>query len=125
MSVTIYSNSGGGYTASIWMENQYTGQSIPVGVYTPVFNGGTAEVVAERPQVNNAYTDLSNFGTLTVRGAYANGMGLAHAFGNYANKDIQMYDYAYYPIGRHMAGPTPNSLFNSGQSFYDYQHLCY
>ena len=101
------------------LANLYTGHQRNPYVVAPKGKAGhSAEVITERPVVNHHYTYLSNFGTVHVLGAYANGNTARHAFGRFGRRNaINM------KVGRTTLASTTN-LFRNGVSFNTTQHNC-
>lgn len=58
---------------AFFMQNDSTGASVDPVVTDSHFDGTTAEMIAERPTVNGAYSNLSPFYTLSFTSAHANG----------------------------------------------------
>ncbi len=59
------------------MYDYHTGMTYPAtDVMINDYSGNTAEVVAERPSIGNNATNLTNFGSIFVKNAYANGQGM-------------------------------------------------
>ncbi|HXM54801.1 MAG TPA: G1 family glutamic endopeptidase [Candidatus Dormibacteraeota bacterium] len=59
-----------------FMMDFQSGHSVTIFARTTHYDGSSAEAIAERPKVNGSLTNLSNFGTLTMRRTQANGHGL-------------------------------------------------
>lgn len=62
---------GTGYR--FWFFDYYTNTSDAFDVSSTVSNTNSAEVIVERPKIGNSFSNLSNFGTLTVSESQANG----------------------------------------------------
>jgi peptidase A4-like protein len=62
---------GTGYR--FWFFDYYTDTSDAFDVSSTVSNTNSAEVVIERPKIGSSFSNLSNFGTLTVSESQANG----------------------------------------------------
>ena len=58
---------------SLFMQNQYTGDSVNPVVTDSHYDGTTAEVIVERPTVGGQFTNLSNFGTVNFDQSSING----------------------------------------------------
>jgi len=58
-----------------FMMDFQSGQTVTISVGSSRYDGSSAEAIAERPRVNGSLTNLSNFGTLTMRRTQANGHG--------------------------------------------------
>ncbi|HXM57805.1 MAG TPA: G1 family glutamic endopeptidase [Candidatus Dormibacteraeota bacterium] len=94
-----------------------SGQTVAFDVSSSRYDGSSAEAIAERPTVNGSFTNLSNFGTLTVSTSRANDKGFDTFSPNGSRHGVHMVDSS----GGDMADP---STISSPGFFTVTQHHC-
>ena len=94
-----------------------SGQTVAFDVSSSRYDGSSAEAIAERPTVNGSFTNLSNFGTLTVSTSRANEKGFDTFSPNGSRHGVHMVDSS----GGDMADP---STISSPGAFTIAQHHC-
>lgn len=89
------------------MYNVYTNQGILCGAYVNGYDGSTADYVIERPKLlNGQLTNLSNFKTWYVNGAWADGDGPGDQLGNYNAQPMFMRDNPNYFLATRAVSTT-------------------
>lgn len=102
-----------GYNFKFFWYNAHTDTSMTLNTSHVGYDGSTAELIAERPIVNGSLTNLTNFGSLSMR-LTANNVPL----GNYNNWRVTMKNAG----GTSMA--VPGTLQADGESFTDVWKRC-
>ena len=107
--------SGGFY--AFYIKDYYSGNYLAFREYINHFDGRSAEAITERPSINGSFSNLSNFGTLTVNSSQANGQGINNYSPNGVRHGVHMIDTS----GTDMADP---STIGSNGYFTVSQHSC-
>jgi hypothetical protein len=113
-----------------WFYNYANGQTDAFDTYVSSVTNGviygapsyTAEAVIERPSVNNALTNLANFGTLDVIASQANGAGV-DSYPQFTSNGVERHGVHMYnsSTGRYLAEPGD---IGSGGEFTVLQENC-
>ena len=101
-----------GKSYRMYMYNYYGGETLTVEVPIDLYDGRSAEGIAERPEVEGKLTNLSNFGELYFKNVHANGTAL----NSFTHHGIHMYEGS-----TQLASP---SGLESGGGFTDTQLDC-